>query len=266
MGNIEVKISEPSTLYDLLIGQINDKYYESSLMTTISLQGINSLNLNDYLYQALFIIGNYFSDEYETDYPAIEEFIGEDYYYRYSIPNLYIDKNVLSEPSDFTKFPPFKNSEVLSFYNAGMEIRDHELSFQYFYKVLEYFYIINRSNDFKEKIQQYNSKNDIQLFIKEITKIYKDREISQLQHLLSANLNELSSILEFAKEKNLIENTESDTLANAIYKYRNSIVHGKSDDAFELKLPNLLNNEDEINWVRIIHQISLILIKKYCLD
>ena len=104
------------------------------------------------------------------------------------------------------------------------------------------------------------------LFIKEITKIYKDREISQLQHLLSANLNELSSILEFAKEKNLIVNTESDTLANAIYKYRNSIVHGKSDDAFELKLPNLLNNEDEINWVRIIHQISLILIKKYCLD
>jgi len=71
--------------------------------------------------------------------------------------------------------------------------------------------------------------------------------------------------LEFAKEKNLIKNTESDSLAEAIYKYRNSLVHGKSDDAFDLKLPNLFDNADEINWIKIVHQISLILINKYCL-
>ncbi len=265
LGDVEIEISKSSTLYELLVSQTDDKYHDRTYMTTISLRGINKDNLKDYLYQALFIIGNYLIDNDDTEYPVIDEFIGEDYG-MYSIKNFYINRNILPEPNSINNFSLFKNSEVLSFYNAGMEIRDHELSFQYFYKVLEYFYIINRSDDFREKIEQYNSKNNIQKFITEITKIYKDKEINQLKYLLSANLDELNSILEFAKEKDLIENTESDSLAEAIYKYRNSLVHGKSDDAFDLKLPELLNNEKEINWIKVVHQISLILIKKYCLD
>lgn len=265
LGDVEVKISEPSTLYELLVSQTDDKYHYRTYITTISLRGINKENLKDYLYQALFIIGNYLIDNDDTEYPVIDEFIGEDYG-MYSIKNFYINRNILPEPNSLNNFSLFKNSEVLSFYNAGMEIRDHELSFQYFYKVLEYFYIINRSDDFREKIEQYNSKNNIQKFITEITKIYKDKEINQLKYLLSANLDELNSILEFAKEKDLIEDTELDSLAEAIYKYRNSLVHGKSDDTFDLKLPELLNNKKEINWIKVVHQISLILIKKYCLD
>lgn len=202
LGDVEIEISASSTLYELLVSQTDDKYHDRTFITTISLRGINKINLKDYLYQALFIIGNCLSNDYDIEYPVIDKFIGKDYG-MYSIKNFYINRNILPEPNCLTNFSPFKHSEVLSFYNAGMEIRDHELSFQYFYKVLEYFYIINRSDDFREKIEQYNSKNNIQSFITEITKIYKDKEINQLKYLLSANLDELNSILEFAKENDL---------------------------------------------------------------
>ncbi|WP_347981584.1 hypothetical protein [Lactococcus petauri] len=265
LGHVDVEISTPSALYELLVSQNGDKYYDRTFITTISLRGIDNTNLKDYMYQALFILGCYASDDYDNEYPVVAEFIGEEYY-RYALPDFYIDRTILSEFNDKSDFSAFDHTEVLSFYNAGMEIRNHELSFQYFYKVLEYFFIINRSDDFKEKIQQYNSNNNIQRFIKEITNIYKDQEINQLQYLLSANSSDLKSILEFAKSNNLIDEPKSDVLAAAIYRYRNSIVHGKSDETLDLKLPNLLNNEAEINWIKIVHQISLILIRKYCLD
>ncbi len=170
LGEVEVDISGPSKTFELLVGQTDDKFHDRTFITTISFRGENSFNLKDYMYQALFIIGNYFSDDYTLEYPGIEEFIGEDYY-RYSISSFYIDKDTISAPDNLKNFPSFKHSEVLSFYNAGMEIRDHELSFQYFYKVLEHFFFINRADDFKEIIQQYNTKNNIKKFISGITNI-----------------------------------------------------------------------------------------------
>ena len=181
-----------------------------------------------------------------------------------------MDEEVLDERREKSEefnnrvFTDLNYVEALSFYNAGMSIKEKEISFQYFYKVLEYFFLICRKDEFISKIGQYNQSNNIDEFIQEVTSIYKQNEEIQLSILLKSINSDLQKQINDAYREGYIKQNTLDSFSDSLYLYRNKIVHGKSDERFIIKLPSLVGNEEEKYWTNTVNLIAEILIKKYC--
>jgi hypothetical protein len=101
--------------------------------------------------------------------------------------------------------------------------------------------------------------------INRITKIYKEQEIEQLKCVINFIGTDLHDIIKEAVESNIINTDDIDLFSEQLYMYRNSIVHGKSDNRFELKTPDIfILSEKELYWKRALKQISQLLIVRFC--
>jgi len=267
IGKVLVKIEEPTDLFIQTLDVERDKDFNKEELATLSLKGITKNNVDDFLQESLFLIGNYSPSSYTFEYPKIEPFFGE------NLLNFFADDEDLKldmiKPNFFDigtkKYPKLKYIEVLSFYNKGMTMKEEELGFLYFYKVIEYFFLINRKNEFIVNINNYNQDNNIDSFIKNTTKIYRTNEPEYLKLILKSIENSLKPILKSAKENNKISNEKDlNEFSNALYGYRNSIAHGKSDTNLFLKLPSPLSISEINFWNNIVLNISKIIIDKYC--
>lgn len=266
IGDVKVCISEPSDLFRVIFYDLeSDKYYDAKEMWTISLTGINNDNYEDYLSQAIFMLGYYNASTESDDYPHTYEFFGEEFY-RYAIDEDELDaRRKRNQEFETMQFSTLNYPEVISFYNAGMEIKDKEISFAYFYKVLEHFFLIARQKDFISFIDEYNRVQDINKFIDTVTKVYRQNEDIQLLELLNSIQSEISLILNEAYNLKIISSISVEEFSNELYLYRNSIIHGKSDDKFDIKTPSIVFNNEERFWNRCVEKIAEILILKYCL-
>lgn len=269
VGEVDVKIGDPSDIFRVLLKNLeHDKYFgDWEEHTTISLKGINKDNYNEILQQALFLLGHCNPSVYQNiDYPRICPFYG--YYDLGGIDEDELDNRRLiwGEQYDLNKFNELKYGEVITFYNAGMNIEGEEIAFLYFYKVLEYFFILNKRVSIKEKIEEYNTNKKIDDFICDITKYYKESEDILLSNLLESIENDINHIISKAKELGKINVTECKEFANKLYLYRNSIVHGKGDYKYSLKVPNDLENDDKNFWNNAMKEIAFIIISKYCFN
>lgn len=157
IGDVIVSISKPSDLFSVVMRELeSDKYYDKDIMWTISLKGITNENYEEYLTQAIFLFGYYNASTCSNDYPHTYEFLGEEYY-RYAMDeDELINRRKKNKEFEELEFSLCRYPEALSFYNAGMEISSYEISFQYFYKVLEYFFLITRQDEFINFISNSN--------------------------------------------------------------------------------------------------------------
>lgn len=266
--NIEdvcVVIDQPSFLFDVIMnGFNNDKYYDSYSYHTISLKGISSENYEEYLTKALFLIGYFNSSTVDSQYPSCLEFLGE-YYWKYATDEEKVEERRKNN-NDFAKlkFTNIRYYEALAFYNEGMRLNGHEISFQYFYKVLEYFFLICRKEEFKNIINDYNNTNHMDDFIKKVTDIYKQDEESQLKVLLKSIQNKINGLISYSFQNGYILNSSIDDFSTQLYLYRNTIVHGKSDNRYTLKMPINLSANKENYWNMVVREIAEALINKYC--
>ena len=163
------------------------------------------------------------------------------------------------------EFKDLQHFEALSFYNEAFLLFGHEASFHYFYKVLEYFFLICREDVFETYINDYNSSHNMAEFIKSVTDIYKQTEEIQLLNLLNSIEQQIKWIVVEAKKKRVIRTDDISEFSNALYIYRNAIVHGKSDQRFKIKMPTVVCSDNDIFWNNAIQKIAEVLIKKYCL-
>lgn len=263
IGEVKVRINRPSDTFRIVMRElVADKYYDAHDLWTISLSGITKDNYEQYLTQALFLLG-YFDGSIEVDdYPQVMEFFGEEYY-RYALDEEELENRRNSnEQYEWGEFGVLNHTEVLSFYNAGMELKQNEISFQYFYKVLEYFFLISRETEFKSFISDYNNDQDIKKFISKVTAVYRQNEDIQLKQLL--NTLPLSNIIEETFNKGYIDSNTKEKFGQSLYSYRNRVVHGKKDEKFDVKTPSLLNNNEQSFWNSTVKDIAEMLIKKYC--
>lgn len=261
IGEINVTIGTPSDYYKLVFKHFegDDSFDDWNSFMTISLNnGITKDNFKSCLQQAIFLLGVNNPSYYAEDYPYIYQFYGEegntDSFHDYK------------EQLEFTQSKEPKYPEVIDFYNSGVEIASSELSFLYFYKVLEYFFVINRKNQIGDFVSKH--KQNLDLLIKELTKIYKEDELNSLKYLLRNNvlLPKIQSLITEAYSENLISKETSDEFAEQIYSFRNSIVHGKMDTGFDLKTPDILNHFREATWYRLIRNLALIVIVEFCFE
>lgn len=267
IGSVIIKVQEPTPLLAKALWLEGDNCFMPEELTSISLKGVKKENVEAYLQQALFLIGNYSPSNMTIEYPKVERFLGEDIVTYYAEAEE-LQKGIINSDNidvKTKKFSELKYTEVLSFYNKGMSMKEEQLGFLYFYKVIEYFFLINRKDEFITNISNYNKNGDIDSFIKKVTDIYYKKESEQLKLVLKSIETSLKPILKSAKEsKKITDENNTNEFANALYNYRNSITHGKSDTNLFLKLPTPLSISDTKFWNSTTLEISKILINKYC--
>lgn len=268
IGEVSVRIGAPSETFQLIFKQLEDDKYlgdwEDNL--TISLEGITNENYKSFIQQALFYVGYCNPSIHIDEYPRLTTFTGK--YYNMSG---YEEDEADEMRAEFNAeleiglFKEFQYPEVVSFYNKAMDVQEEEISFLYFYKVLEHFFIINQREKFITNINEYNTNQNVDEFIKEISSIYKQNEEELLKYLLHTSKEKLSNVLEVAFNNSLIDERDISQFAPALYQYRNSLVHGKGDYKYTLKTPDDIDNIEEKIWNGLIMEIAKVLIFKYCL-
>lgn len=249
IGEAKISIRAASDMF-IFLNDIKSGYYTytDKYLHTISLKDIKETDYADYYNQALFILSmlpqNYCKNE---------------------------DSDIVYENFEYNKinnvhFANMNYNEVFYFYNEAVKIFDREISSLYLYKVLEYFFLIVRKKEFEIIIDDYNKDKEISRLITKITNLYRDDELNQLNILITSIEDKIYTIIQKAVKLNITNDFSSDSFALALYKYRNSIVHGKSDQKFDLKIPNsFFGSEIDLFWKDSLKQIAEILIFKFCI-
>lgn len=263
VDSVIVRVEKPSFLFDLVFDGF-DKNYESNEFFTISLKGITEENYEEYLTKAIFLIGYYNPPLEIEDYPYSQEYVRE-YDWNYAPDEENIKSRQDTDAFVAMSFNNLRYPEALAFYNEGKKLLGHEMSFQYFYKVIEHFFLVCRREEFETLINEYNTNSNIDHFIDKVTSIYKQNEDLQLKELLCYIETDILDIIESCYSGGYIDDKTVESFSQAFYKYRNTIVHGKSDDRFSVKTPSILGNINEVFWSNVAEKIAEILIKKYCL-
>ena len=243
-NGIEIAVRGASDIY-IILTDIVAGYYTNvdDYITTISFKGVTKANYKEYIQQFVFLLGLTINER---------AFTCDD-------GKTCICKLVNNYPKQSRYIEP------IYFYAEGVRIFNTEMSPLYFYKVIEYFFVIVRKNEFQEAICRYNTDKDMDCFINKITKIYKEQEIEQLKCVINYIQMDLKAIIKEAVELDIIKSDNIDLFSEHLYLYRNSIVHGKSDFKFELKIPDMFSlTEKDLYWTKALKQISQLLIVRFC--
>ncbi|WP_299089485.1 hypothetical protein [uncultured Metabacillus sp.] len=252
IDSIDVHIGEPSNLFKLMFNHIiYDDHSDGTwdMFQTISLHGVKESEAEVILEQALYYLSRKFPSDY-NDYPEIITFYGEDG----QIDHFEYDNDDSTELS-YTKS---QYNEVFIFYNEARRKHD-PLSF---YRVLEYFFIINRKSEFNSIIDYYNQDKNIDKLILDVTKIFRKDEEKLLAYLL--NTLDTKEILSLALKKGLIEKETNEDLAQKLYNFRNSIVHSKKEDTNKFLLPGPLSSMEKDKWLPILEKLAMNCIMYFC--
>jgi len=139
--------------------------------------------------------------------------------------------------------------------------------FLYFYKVIEYFFLINRKNEISVIIQE--NINSIDKIILKMQEIYKTKEECCLNYIVNNESikPKIAELISSAYKDKLISEESSDNFAHELYEFRNSIAHGKGDSGYTLKLPSVLKQDIKlICWNSLMQDFALICINEFCYD
>ncbi|WKL03171.1 hypothetical protein Q0F98_05730 [Paenibacillus amylolyticus] len=227
---------------------------------TVKLRGCAFSDQESTLQQVLFLIAKYHAPEYEfnSDYPTIVPYTlnGEDT--KWNDPESKLDI------IEFDKYlyTPVKYIEPIALYNKAKKLEDPIL----YYRILEYFFIINKKLEIKKSIDDYNKANEIDVFIIEMSGLYRKEELELLKNLL-VNIEGIEHLTEYAKEKGLVDSFDVPTFSTKLYEYRNSIVHSKFDTKFKINVPTIEIFHPESKdryWIEILRKLAEKVIVQFC--
>lgn len=256
IGNLKVTIDEhPSLLfliahYDLL----GDKFFRSNIedggISLLSIKGDNLTlqNLEQNLSKVQFILG-YYDEAFNKHYPQYNRW--EDVYDTSN--GLSTDVFELRRENNIHTidgcFPDFKYPEAIQYYNAGLSLKGNQLAFQYFYKILEYFWGV--LNEKPKETKYIKEREQLQILIRSIK--------SEITHLISSAINKGHIKKEDNYDKAII------LFSNKLYNYRCDIVHAKSDAKYTVELPYILDKAKGDFWINVTRQLAEILIETHCI-
>ncbi len=231
IGDVKIKIGEPSVdfLEKFPIKEVGS-YYE-----TISLDGVTEDSFQEIIEQAFFYITCMNPPLYPEECPELFNICNrvKDFQQMEDIKNFSDSNNV---------FPHLQYSDAIAFYNFGIGCSSNELSFLYFYKTLEHFFIIHQAD----------------------MEVRKKNELSQLKSLLKTMESQLIEILNEAKRLELYTG-DINEFCKKLYEYRCSIVHGKSGFKEEIVLRARFKPEENDNWNKIIKALAEKIIIRFCI-
>lgn len=269
IGEFNVKVGDPTSIFRLIFNDYeNDDHFVGwETYNTVLISGINPDNYQDVFQQVMFWIYHMCPSVYTVDFPEITQLCYEDEEADAEVGEISKGKEIFLKEYESRKFPLGKHQEPIYFYNAAKRINDNDIAFLYFYKVLEYFFIISQKENIKKNIDQYNKDLDIDALITAMhDEYFGKKEDLLLQSLIdSMDCDLINEIRNFAISNSLITQDDNSTLCNELYLHRNSIVHGKFEfKKMKLRLPNKINELEGRKWTELIEKLSFNLIIKHC--
>ncbi|GIP08201.1 hypothetical protein J1TS5_03710 [Paenibacillus macerans] len=253
IGKTYIRVQEPSNLYKFIFHHftIDDNFADWNNYRTLSVEGVEKAKLEEIIQHSLYILAKYNPSILVGDYPEIVTYMYED--------DPWEDSVTYEEGEYPEEFEEPNYYEAIAFYNKGRQTND-EL---YYYKVIEYFFIINRKEEIRTIIGAYNENSNLNSLIDSITKIYDTKEKILLENLLN-NLIGIEYFINLAHDKQLIDSKEIGHFSQKLYDYRNSIVHGKKDTKLELIVPTTLEENKRHGWNLILKGLAEKVIQQFC--
>jgi hypothetical protein len=135
------------------------------------------------------------------------------------------DAEQRSQHHDLHLARPVTDIEPLRLFNKGMSESDSASAFLQFYRVLEFYSIIQ----LQDSVAALRWDRDVtpKEFLKKVAGVIDRDERSLLGWLLSKIAD--SSIRDLARDKRLIDTASTEALCSELYAFRNSVVHAKYD-------------------------------------
>ncbi|MBN1039287.1 hypothetical protein DVW12_11285 [Clostridium botulinum] len=250
IGSVKIKISNPTPMFKLIfrvwINADFDGWWD--YFETIQIEGGSRENLNKYLQQSIFInnIYNVTMNENIIRFGVKTNLRHYSNYYNYDNSNIRL------------KFPETKYEKPLAFYNEAFN-GTKETAFLYYYKVLEFFFYISKNGGVEYKCEESCLKRVL-------------KELNENDNVKDIIENYFSSYLLEDDDKNNLNcnNMSVEIFAKKLYKYRNSVAHGKDDRNLLSHVPmNLIDNSENKKlrgWNIIAERLSFLCIKYFCFD
>jgi len=149
--------------------------------------------------------------------------------------------------------PPVTDLEPMRFYYAGLEQDDATAACIYFYRVIEFYSFLTHESEMK-RLRHDGGLTDHEFSRRILDLVVKDEKgpIFRLVTKLADN-----DILARAKTAGLIQGQTATALAEGVYSFRNSIVHGKFSYGFSLKSTSLLEPDPMVHkWLGLIRELA----------
>lgn len=250
-GSIYIKMLLEPYYGEEDIGQVDFEDY-----TTIKIIGTNFDNHENLLHNAIYYLNSYYFKSINL-YASLMHLIHPDEVYNDFIEDR-MTREIIRER--IRNRQSLSSVEPLRLFNEACTLSG-ESRFLGFYKVLEYFF--SRSL----MVQFHSMRADRNITDDELIGFVKKRdEASLLKKLLNscitpAHKKRLASI---AKNRGLITKETFTDLTNALYDFRNSVVHAKEEFISQAVIPNPLKFDSYTNlWNSIVRDLAVKAIQKY---
>ena len=149
--------------------------------------------------------------------------------------------------------PILTNIEPLRFLYSGLLQRDDAAACIYYYRVLEYFSFFTNASEMK-KLRHDAALSDAD-FSKRILDFITKDEKGPLFKLIISIVDD--GMLSSAASEKLIGNAAGNSLCEALYAFRNSIVHGKFSYGYALQSMSILDEDPKLpRWRSLLRDLA----------
>ncbi len=241
MGNMEVSFGQASPFAAYVFDYIHrPKYFGSwDVIHTARMTGVAVDNV-----EAAFLNACIQYHERTGDLPS--PFAMDDGF-------LWDEEQDAPEPVSLSLGPIIKDLDPLRFYHFGIAQADNAAACIYFYRTLEYFSFLTNQTKLT-KLRHDGTVSEAEFAKRVMDVVFKD-EKGPLLHLV--NLISDTVILNKAVEDNIIQASSSGALGEAIYAFRNSIVHGKFSYGYTLQSGSVLDDDAHLpKWRHLLQTLA----------
>jgi hypothetical protein len=149
--------------------------------------------------------------------------------------------------------PPILELEPIRFFYHGLTQSDASAACLYFYRVLEFYSFLSN----KQQIQKMRGDASLseEEFAKRMLQLVAKDEKGPLLQLINSIADD--DTLKLATSTKMIQSENSSLLGEAIYAFRNSIVHGKLSYGYDLQSTPILTTDDKpLVWRNILRGLA----------
>lgn len=163
------------------------------------------------------------------------------------------EENNIGEHELVTMPPIITNIEPLRFLYSGLLQRDDAAACIYYYRVLEYFSFFTNAREMK-KLRHDDTISDAD-FPKRILDFITKDEKGPIFKLIISIVDD--GMLASAASEKLIGNAAGNSLCEALYAFRNSIVHGKFSYGYALQSMSILDEDPKLpRWRLLLRDLA----------
>jgi hypothetical protein len=149
--------------------------------------------------------------------------------------------------------PPIKDIDAIRFFYHGVSQADDAAACIYFYRVMEYYSFLTNKKQLSSFRHDSSMSDDD--FAKQILQLITKEEKGPFLKLI--NLIADDALLKQASAAGLIKDANSGLLGEAIYAFRNSIVHGKTSYGYDLQSSSVLTENSSLPlWRAILRSLA----------